>query len=211
MEQALAFLAISAVVIITPGPDTLLTINNTLSGGRRAGIATALGVANGQALWTLATAIGLSALLVASEPIFMAVKVAGAAYLAFIGLRALVGAVRAPSVRGNDVGGAHRGLRTGSAYRRGLLSNLGNPKMAVFFSSLLPQFIPAGGPVMLPIIGLGIAFCAMTLAWLTAYALVVARAGDVLGRTGIRRWLEGIAGAVLLLLGVGLVLEPRRT
>lgn len=211
MEQALAFLAIAAVVIVTPGPDTFLTINNTLGGGPRAGIATAMGVANGQAVWTLATAAGVSALLVASEPVFVGLKVIGAGYLIFIGLRSVWSAVRG---RGTESGKpeeqGHR-LPAGIAYRRGLLSNLGNPKMAVFFPSLLPQFVPQEGAVFVPILGLGLLFCLMTLCWLTAYAAVVARAGDVLRRGNLRRWLEGIAGAALVLLGIGLALEPRRS
>jgi threonine/homoserine/homoserine lactone efflux protein len=83
----LAFLGISALVIMTPGPDTAITIRNTLTGGRAGGLATALGVATGQAIWALATSAGVVALLVASEPLFLAVKYAGAAYLVWLGLR----------------------------------------------------------------------------------------------------------------------------
>ncbi|HEX6655227.1 MAG TPA: LysE family translocator [Candidatus Limnocylindria bacterium] len=211
MEQPFAFLAIAAVVIITPGPDTFLTINNTLGGGRRAGIATAIGVANGQAIWTLATAAGISALLVASEPVFVALKVVGAAYLVFLGLRSVWGAVRKHLNHAGVRGQQARGLDTSTAYRRGLLSNLGNPKMAVFFPSLLPQFVQPDGPVFFPILALGLVFCLMTLCWLMAYAGVVARAGDVLRNSTLRRWLEGVGGAALVLLGIGLALEPRRS
>ena len=111
--------------------------------GRRAGVATAFGVANGQAIWTFAASVGLSAVLVASEPMFVALKVAGALYLVFYRVRDQSGT---PS--GNRVGEGPRRLPGKSeaswarapAYRRGLLSNLGNPKMVVVFSSLLPQF-----------------------------------------------------------------------
>ena len=88
----LAFLGISILVIVTPGPDTAMTVRNTLLGGRAGGIATALGVATGQAIWALATSIGIVALLVASEPVFNAVKFAGVAYLVFMGAQALHGA-----------------------------------------------------------------------------------------------------------------------
>ena len=94
MTELLAFLGVSAIVIATPGPDTALTIRNTLMGGRRAGIFTALGVSTGQATWTLATAAGIAALLAASEPAFLAVKILGSAYLVLLGLQALLAAVR---------------------------------------------------------------------------------------------------------------------
>ena len=212
MEQVVAFLAVSALVIVTPGPDTLLTVNNTLAGGRAAGFATAAGVSTGQMAWTLATAVGLSALLVASEPAFVVLKVGGAVYLAIIGLRAMLNAIRGHhNVANGRRAGRERGLGSSAAYRRGLLSNLGNPKMAVFFVSLLPQFAPINGPVFAAIVGMGLVFCLMTLAWLSAYAAVVARAGDLLRRGAAGRWLEGLSGAILMVLGIGLALEPRRS
>jgi threonine/homoserine/homoserine lactone efflux protein len=193
-----AFLTVSAIVIATPGPDTALTIRNTLMGGRRAGIFTALGVSSGQAVWTLATAAGIAALLAASEPAFLAVKIAGSAYLVWLGLQAILAAVRGrerPTVRG----------ARSSSYRQGLLSNLGNPKMAAFFPSLLPQF---GGSFSL-LLAFGLAFSLMTLVWLSAYAVVVARAGDFLSRTAVRRAVEAVTGAVLVALGLRLATERR--
>src|SRR5256885_6983572 len=92
--QLAAFFGVSAIVIVTPGPDTALTIRNTLMGGRRAGIFTAVGVSAGQATWTLASAAGIAALLAASEPAFLAVKLVGSAYLVWLGVQAIVGAIR---------------------------------------------------------------------------------------------------------------------
>ena len=206
-SQLLAFLAVSAIVIVTPGPDTALTIRNTLIGGRRAGVFTAFGVSGGQATWTLATAAGIAALLAASEPAFLAVRLLGSAYLVWLGAQALVGAWRrAPG------GGRERprgsGLRSAVALRQGILSNLGNPKMAAFFPSLLPQFAPQEH-AFAALLGLGLVFSLMTLAWLTAYALVVARAGDVLRRPVIRRVIEAVTGAVLVALGLRLATERR--
>ena len=94
VTELLAFFGVSAIVIATPGPDTALTIRNTLMGGRRAGIFTALGVSSGQAVWTVATAAGIAALLAASEPAFLALKIAGAAYLLWLGLQAILAAIR---------------------------------------------------------------------------------------------------------------------
>jgi threonine/homoserine/homoserine lactone efflux protein len=205
LAELAAFLAVSIVVIVTPGQDTALTIRNTLIGGRRSGVFTAVGVSAGQACWTVAASAGLAALLQASEPAFLALKLAGAAYLVVLGLQALFGAFGRGS-RGALVSQAKSpGLRPAVAFRQGLMSNLGNPKMAVFFTSLLPQF----GSSFPALIALGLLFCTLTLAWLSAYAVVVARAGDFLRRSGVRRMIEGLTGAVLVALGLRLAAEQR--
>jgi threonine/homoserine/homoserine lactone efflux protein len=208
VSQLAAFLGVAVLVIVTPGPDTALTIRNTLLGGRPAGIATALGVVAGQAVWALATSVGLVALLLASEPAFAAVRIAGAAYLIYLGLQALVAAFR-PGGNGRVVAGPRRDLPTRTAVRQGLISNLGNPKMAAFFPSLLPQFVPAGDPAFLPLLLLGLVFCSLTFVWLSAYAVVVARAGDLLRRSRVRRAMEAVTGAVLVALGLRLAAEQR--
>ena len=195
----LAFLLVAVVVIVTPGPDTALTIRNTLAGGRRAGVRTALGVACGQASWAVAASLGVAALLVASEPVFVVLKLVGAAYLVWLGIQSLAAAVLArPHVvvaSGPAPGGGRRELR------QGLLSNLANPKMAVFFTSLLPQF----GASFAALLALGLLFCAMTLAWLAA----VACAGGVLRRPRVRRAIDAVTGTVLVALGIRLAGEPR--
>ena len=196
LTHAFAFLGVSALVIVTPGQDTALTIRNTLFGGRQNGVYTAAGVAAGQAFWTLAASFGLAAILRASEPAFLAIRLAGAAYLVFLGLQTLLGwgrgRERPPGVRG--------------AFRQGLISNLGNPKMAVFFTSLLPQF---GGTSFGALLALGLVFCTLTLLWLSLYAVVVARAGDFLRRTRVRAWLDRVTGAVLIAFGIRLAAETR--
>jgi threonine/homoserine/homoserine lactone efflux protein len=207
VSQLLAFLGVSALVIVTPGQDTALTIRNTLLGGRRAGIFTAVGVSSGQACWTLAASAGIAALLVASEPAFMAVKLAGAAYLVFLGAQALLSALVGKGRHRAVTDGPSRSLEPRVALRQGLVSNLGNPKMAVFFTSLLPQFVPGGTASFSLLLGLGLLFCAMTLTWLTAYAFAVARAGDVLRRPRVRRVLDAVVGAVLMAFGLRLATE----
>ena len=208
MEAAVAFLGISALVIVTPGQDTVLTIRNTLLGGRAGGTFTAVGVALGQATWTLATSAGVTALLLASEPAFAAVRLAGAAFLVYLGARALIAATRGhgpPTVAPGQL----KRLTPAVALRQGLLSNLGNPKMAVFFTSLLPQFVPVGPVAFLHMLALGLVVCGMTLAWLSVYAFAVGRAGDVLARSTIRRALEGFAGVVLVAFGLRLASQQR--
>jgi threonine/homoserine/homoserine lactone efflux protein len=208
LTQLLAFAAVSAVVICTPGQDTALTIRNTLLGGRRSGVLTAAGVAAGQAVWTIAASVGLVALLSASQPLFLALRLAGAAYLVFLGLQSL----RAALSRGAadaGVGSAGVALAPGRAFRQGLVSNLANPKMVVFFTSLLPQFVTPGGRVLLTLLLLGLAFCLLTLAWLSAYAVAVAHARGLLERPRVRRSLDAIAGTVLVALGLRLATQAR--
>jgi threonine/homoserine/homoserine lactone efflux protein len=193
-----AFAAISIVVIVTPGQDTALTIRNSLLGGRRAGILTALGVSTGQAVWALATSLGIAALIVAFEPAFVALKLAGAAFLVYLGVHALVRAVR------GDTPELRAGKRH-APFREGVISNLGNPKMAVFFTSLLPQF----GESFAALLALGLLFCSMTFVWLTGYAFAVAKAGDVLRRPVVRRVFDAVLGAVLVALGIRLATDRR--
>lgn len=207
MKELLAFLGVSALVIVTPGQDTALTIRSTLLGGRRAGVLTALGVSTGQAVWTLAASAGITALLLASEPAFLAVKLAGAVYLVFLGAQMVVHALRRSGATISVVPGGT--LSSAKAYRQGVVSNLGNPKMAVFFTSLLPQFAPESGPRFVTFLALGLCFCAMTATWLVAYAFAVARARDAFDRPRIRRAVDGITGSVLVALGLRLASEER--
>jgi threonine/homoserine/homoserine lactone efflux protein len=203
-----AFVAVSLVVICTPGQDTALTVRNTLMGGRRAGVLTGLGVATGQACWTVAASAGVTAILIASEPAFVALKVAGAAYLIFLGGQALVSAIRRTPAKHADAR-PDRSLRGASGFRQGVLSNLANPKMAMFFTSLLPQFAPEHGGTVLPLMFLGLVFCGLTFLWLAGYAAAVARAGDLLRRDRVRRWLDAVMGTALVGLGVRLATTSR--
>jgi threonine/homoserine/homoserine lactone efflux protein len=201
------FVAVSAVVIMTPGPDTAMTIRNTLLGGRRTGVATALGIALGQSVWTVAASAGVAALLIASEPAFRALQLAGSAYLIYLGLHSLWSAWHHRETAPRPAAGPRQQWRKG--LRQGLLSDLANPKMAVFFLSLLPQFVTPGGGAAsfagFPL--LGAVFAAMTFAWLTGYAFVLARAGEVLRRPRIRRALDSLTGAALVALGVRVATE----
>jgi len=201
-----AFFALSAVVICTPGPDTALTVRNAIVGGRAGGVWTAAGVAAGQAVWTVAAAMGIATLLHASAPAFTVVKIAGAAYLIHLGVQSLRAAVsRHAHDRGQRPGPAP-GLAPVRAFRQGLLNNLGNPKMAAFFTSLLPQVIPPGrsGTAFAALLALGLVFCALTFAWLAGYSVVVGRARRLLARPRLRRSMDGVAGCLLIGFGVRL-------
>jgi threonine/homoserine/homoserine lactone efflux protein len=209
MDLFVAFLAISVVVIVTPGQDTALTIRNTILGGRPAGVATAAGVALGQACWTVAASLGLTAILVASEPAFAAVRLVGATYLVYLGVHSLWAALRSGRDEADPATGRRSGLSPRKALRQGALSNLGNPKMAIFFSSLLPQFVAPGSDPIGAMLGLGLVFVSLTLTWLSFYAFVVARAGAILRRPRIRRTIDAVTGAILVAFGVRLAVAER--
>ena len=201
MTQLLAFLVVAAVVICTPGQDTALTIRNVLAGGRRSGVATAAGVALGQAVWTLAAGVGIAAVIAASQPVYSAIKLAGAAYLVYLGIQSL----RAALSDREPVAVAAGALAPRGALRQGLVSNLANPKMAAFFTSLLPQFAES----LAGLLALGLLFSSLTFLWLTAYSVAVAKARRFVVRSRVRRTLEAATGAVLVALGLRLAISPR--
>jgi len=210
-DTLVAFVAVSAVVICTPGQDTALTIRNTLTGGRRSGIATAGGVAAGQAVWTVAASAGVVALLTASEPVFRALKLVGAAYLVYLGAHSLLAALRGRESamrRDDQLRGSSPRLTPARALRQGVFSNLANPKMAVFFASLLPQFAPGGNASFAVLLALGLAFCTMTFAWLTVYAVAISSLGRLLTAT-VRRALDAVTGVVLVALGLRLATDDQ--
>jgi len=138
----------------------------------------------------------------------VALKLAGAAYLVFLGAQALWAALRPGPTEAAAPRHAVR-LRPAIALRQGVISNLTNPKMAVFFPSLLPQFVSPNMSSFAALLTLGLIFCVMTLSWLTVYAFVVARAGDVLRRARVRRVVEGLTGTVLVAFGIRVATAPR--
>jgi threonine/homoserine/homoserine lactone efflux protein len=204
----LTFLGVSIVVIVAPGPDTALTIRNTLRGGRAPGIGTALGVSTGQLIWAVATSVGLVAVLLASEPVFRAVRLAGAAYLIWLGLQSLRAAVttRGPAPAGETVG---ERLSSRAAFGQGIVNNLGNPKMAVFFASVLPQFTAPGHGMVSALVLLGVVFSILTFVWLAAYATVLSTAGRLLRASRLHRAVEAVSGTVLIGLGVKVAADAR--
>jgi threonine/homoserine/homoserine lactone efflux protein len=206
--EPLAFLGVCLLVICTPGPDTALTIRNSIIGGRRGGLLTAAGIATGQMAWTLAASVGIAGLLQASQPAFTALKIIGGAYLVVLGIQSILAAVRdRPSHEQRRV---RSDLGRWSASRQGLLSNLANPKMAAFFLSLLPQFVsPSAGSSFVPFALLGLLFCLMTFGWLSIYTLAIHRLGSFLQKSRVRRALEAVTGTVLVGLGVRLAVDTR--
>jgi threonine/homoserine/homoserine lactone efflux protein len=166
-------------------------------------------VNTGLLIWTVAAAFGVAALVRESALAFTVLKLMGAAYLIWLGL----GALRAARRRSAHelLGAPYRGAPLGAlrGFRQGLLSNLGNPKIAVFFTSLLPQFVSPREPILEPFLLLGGLFVLMTLVWLCSYALLAAKLSVVLARPAVKAALDAVTGVVLVGLGVRLALEPR--
>jgi RhtB (resistance to homoserine/threonine) family protein len=200
------YFVLSILLIVAPGPDTAMVTKNALFGGRRRGIFCAVGVAVGLAIWTVAAALGLAALLHASSVAFFALKLAGALYLVWVGVQML----RSRGLDSTD--GEMRTLdRRGAkkAMRQGLLCDLGNPKVGVFFTSFLPQFVHGDGSAFLSLVVLGLIFCVLTFAWLTLYAAVIGRGSSFLRRPRVRLWLDRFTGVVFVGFGIRLALEKR--
>jgi threonine/homoserine/homoserine lactone efflux protein len=202
-----AFLGISILMIIIPGPDTALSVRNSLAGGRGAGLATALGVVAAQLVWEFGTALGVTALLLASERLFHVVKIAGAVYLIVLGAQALLSALRRRGAADRDAPTAAASVDAWRAFRQGAISNLGNPKMAVYFASIFPQFAPRGHATFAGCMTLGLLFSALTLAWLSLYAVAISHAAGWFRRVRVRRAMETVTGVALIGLGARLALE----
>ena len=204
MPQVLPFLAIAVFVVVTPGVDTALVTKNALLHGRRAAILTALGVNAGIAMWATASAFGLGALLHRSEALFTTVRLVGAAYLVVLGAQAVWWSWRRGRPAAPELAPSRR-----SPFVQGILSNLLNPKIAVFFTSFLPQFVSPGGPVLGQLLLLGFLFNLLGLAWLLGCAVLTSRVGDALRRPRVRAALERVTGCVIIAFGVRLATERR--
>ena len=200
----LAFIGIAALLTILPGADMALVAKVTLLDGRRAGFFTSLGICAGLPVHATASALGLSLILATSAEAFTVVKLAGAAYLAYLGVRTIRDSLRPAS---HPVIAASRARTSRAAFGQGWLSNVLNPKVALFYLTFLPQFISAGDNVLAKSLLLAGIHAVLGLVWLPLYAYAIDRIGAVV--RGARRWLERVSGAALIGLGVRLALERR--
>jgi len=202
-----AYLAVAALLIVTPGPDTALVTRNALMAGRRAASFTTLGIAVGSICWALASVLGIAVLLERSVVVFTVCKFAGAAYLGYLGLRSLIASfrdVKHAALETHILQVTKLGKRV--AFRQGLLNNLLNPKAGAIFASALPQFIrPGDTPLRLLLMML--AYEAILLSWLNLYGYLVSRAGQSRFGTRVRSILQGVTGVVLIVLGLRLAWE----
>lgn len=195
------FLAAGVLLNLTPGQDTMFIIGQSLAGGFRAGVAAALGIALGTVCHTVAAALGLSAILATSALAFSIVKLLGAAYLVYLGLKLMVS-------RPAGAGPARpaTAAKPRAVFRQGILTNLLNPKVALFFLAFLPQFIdPASDTRILAFLALGATFIATGLLWCLVLAAAAARLqAFFLRNPDFRSVIDRVVGGLFVVLGVRL-------
>lgn len=200
----LAFAGISLLLAVTPGPDMAVVTKNALAHGRRGVILTTTGIALALAIWVTATAVGLSAVLRSSSDLLIVLKIAGAAYLAYLGVRTLIDSLRRPD---DLLAGTPPAAPAHVIFRQGFLSALSNPKLGVFFVTFLPQFVTPGQALLPRLLLLGLIFALIGWTWMNVYGLFVTRIRDVITAPRVRQWMERVTGVVLLGFGARLAAE----
>jgi len=204
-QSLIAFVAAAMVVIVTPGMDTALVLRTAAAEGPKRGLQAVAGIALGCLAWGASVALGLGVVLVASHTAYTVVKLAGAAYLAWLGLNLIIRPREALAPAG---GGARNGGAFG-ALRRGPASNLLNPKAGVFYVSFLPMFVPSGYPLAPFIFLLCIIHVALSVAWLGFLAAATAPLGKFLARRGVVKTLDRVTGTVFLAFSARLALSEQ--
>lgn len=206
ISDLVAFALAGALLVLIPGPDTLVVLRSVALSGRREGARTSLGVLTGLMIWMLAAALGLTALLRASQDGYMILRLAGAAYLLYIGVQALRSRVLR---RADDAAATASPVRSivGRGYRAGLMTDLLNPKVGVFFITFFPAFIPRHAPVAAMTVGLGLIFVAETALYFALMLVFVRRLSAWMASERVRRRLNRATGLVLIGFGVRLAVE----
>ena len=208
-----AFIALAALLTITPGADTVLTLRNTLSGGTRDGLWTMAGICSGFVFQPLLAALGLAALFVQLPVAFVVVKFAGAIYLIYLGVQSLYESVKLFRTNRAAQPPLRESCRPASAakrYREGLLTNALNPKIAVFYFAVLPQFIKAGDPVLLKSLLMTFCHYVMGMIWLGGIAICAGQLRSILVRPRVKATLEGVSGLAMIGFGARLALARAR-
>jgi threonine/homoserine/homoserine lactone efflux protein len=202
-DRLLAFIGVSVAVVVIPGPDMALVARNVLRNGRAAGFTTSAGICTGILVWAVAAALGVSTLLATSAIAFTALKLAGAAYLIYLGVATLL--ARDDSVPADATD--RSGLPWHRTWLQGLLSALLNPKLGVFFLTLLPQFIAPGDPPAGRALQLAVLFDFIGLVWLMTYSAMLGAVSAALSRPGPRRLMRWLTGTILVGLGARVAVE----
>ena len=205
LSTLMAYVAVVLGFVFIPGPATLLTVARATSSGTRVGIATGAGVAAGDVFHTVMAMVGISAIIATSATLFSIVKYIGAAYLVYLGIRAII--ERTPA---NPAAGA-LAISAGKAFRQAVLTEVLNPKTALFFLAFLPQFVrPENGSVMLQLMMLGVIFVLLGLFSTVVFAVSAGRLGTFLRRNpSVVKWQGKVVGGIYCALGVRLALQQR--
>ena len=198
------FIVTCAVAVMAPGPDTLLVLGNTFSGGRKRGLITALGVCSGFLIHITAAVLGLTAIVLASAALFTLVKLGGAAYLIYLGLQAW----RSDGTLSLTTGEQATLL---GFFTQGFLGNVLNPKVILFFMALIPQFVNAdAGNVTLQVVIFGVIDIGLSFVWYLCVILAANRIRlTLLSRTNVVKWLDRTMGSFLVVIGVRLLFVRR--
>jgi RhtB (resistance to homoserine/threonine) family protein len=205
--QVAAFALVAALMTFSPGADTFLVVRNTLRGGRRDGWAAVAGICSGLFVHALLSALGVSALLAHSATAFLSLKIAGAAYLAWLGFQSLRSAARGNAAQEPAVAATR--VAASRSFREGFLTNLLNPKVIVFYLALLPQFLSPGDPVLAKSLLLTVIHFVEGILWLGFVAWGVDRSRRFFLRPALRRLLDALCGTILVGLGLRLALGQR--
>ncbi|PFY14351.1 lysine transporter LysE [Bacillus toyonensis] len=206
IENYLLFIIMSICLIILPGPDTAMATKNTLVAGKMGGVKTVFGTCVALLIHTLAAVIGLSALIVKSALLFSIFKYVGALYLIYIGIKALLAVKNKEGVNTNDVSINNDKEHT-SCFRQGFLTNLLNPKIAVFFLIFLPQFLNPSHNTFIQLLVMGLTYLVLTIIWFAFYIFLIDKISAFMKKPKTQRYIQGLTGIVLIGFGIKLALE----
>jgi len=208
----LAFIPVALLLTLLPGADTALVTRNALALGLPGARWTILGILTGCLIHATASALGLSAILATSARAYETVKLVGAAYLVWVGIQGIRGASANARMAVSDVATAEQAPAAWSGshpFVQGFLTNILNPKVALFYLTFLPQFIPTGAPVLRTSLLLAMIHNVLGFAWLSLYARFVDRLRAALTRPVVKAWLERVTGGALVALGARLAWDRR--
>ena len=200
MENYLVYIVLCILLIILPGPDTAIVTKNTLVISRRAGFETMFGTLTALMIHTTFAIVGLSAIIVQSAQLFMIIKFVGAMYLIYLGVKTFIAMTKK-----KDQDSIEKLTPSKSSnYFQGFLTNLLNPKVAVFFLTFLPQFVANANEPIIPFLILGITYTVLTLVWFIFYITLLSQIRAFMNKPTTQKWMEGITGAVLVGFGIQL-------
>jgi threonine/homoserine/homoserine lactone efflux protein len=208
MRSLPEFLVIALLVTVTPGPGTATVLRVAARDGRAAARGTILGNSAGVLTWGVLSAVGVSSLILASQIAYDVLRIGGAAVLIVLGARSLLARHRAGGEDAQGTGDAQGGRRGRAGWRAGLVTSLSNPKLAVFFVALFPQFLTRGSPVLPYALAMAAAVVALDIMWFSALTYAVDKARTML-RPRVQRMMERVTGAVMIGLGIRLAMESR--
>lgn len=209
MVNISVFLVMCILLIILPGPDTAIATKNTLTVSRKGGLQTIIGSCCGLLIHTCAAVIGLSAIIVKSAYIFAVLKYVGAVYLCYLGIKTLwtLRTIRTQSPVVDDVGSIEHKYSHQSCFKQGFLTNVTNPKVAVFFLTFLPQFVDGNSGTFFPFLIMGLIYTALTMLWFVFYVYLLDRISAFMKKPSTKAVIEGLTGAILIAFGIKLALE----